>query len=224
MAVRVPQLLCCFWSYLNIWELLDSCERKGWGPNESLADGAGPVHGANFKNKSEKHTEPHHLGREGLKGSGSFLWVNVQFIYPLYWSRTRKRHMSTRVCGSTVFNGMKGAEFIFASGELYNSISRTAHVYVSNRPQGAPKNWWCADVKGYGKSREKGGDIAGQISGKRLKVLWSVLTKHRISYPATVQMFRSNHPAAASLSGSTLVMSPKWISAQKAISNPFRSL
>lgn len=46
------------------------------------------------------------------------------------------------------------------------------------------------------------GDIAGHISGKRLNVLWSILTKHRISYPATVQTFHSsspNHSASVSL-------------------------
>lgn len=64
------------------------------------------------------------------------------------------------------------------------------------------------------------------MSGKRLNVVWSVLTKRWVSYPATVH--RCFVPALpitqpARLSGSTLDMSPKWIIPEKATSNPLRS-
>lgn len=64
------------------------------------------------------------------------------------------------------------------------------------------------------------------MSGKRLNVVWSVLTKRWVSYPATVH--RCFVPALpitqpARLSGSTLDMSPKWIIPEKSTSNPLRS-
>lgn len=75
------------------------------------------------KTSSKKHAEPHHFGRDGLKGSESFLWVSS--FFNLSALPDEEEH-----------DDRKGAKFVFASGEIMTvSLERPTWIFLIAQEQ-----------------------------------------------------------------------------------------